>query len=315
MDDQGSEKESLKKLQENENDPFRVRLQFSVLDWVKMLTVGVTLMPIRVICTFLPLVIAWVIASIGMIGWDRATPVTGWRKLLQKLVGLLGRTSMFCLGFHYVKQTGRQCSKDEAPVLVVAPHSSFFDALAIFCTGFPYFVNREENKSIPFIGKCIEFNQAIFVSREDPNSRHKTVEEITRRTRSQDPWSQFVIYPEGATSNRKAILHFKPGGFIPGMPVQPVLMRYPNHHDTISWTWDQPHGVALCILYTVCQLHVYAEMEFLPPYIPSEEEKKDPQLFADNVRKVMAEAAGIPLCDMSFEQVKAKYTKKMKKEE
>merc|ERR1712179_629770 len=285
MDDHDSEKESL------ENDPFRVRLKFSALDWVKMLMVGVTLMPFKVVGTFLPLVVAWVLASIGMIGWDRATPVTGWRKTLQKLVGLLGRTSMFCLGFHYVKQTGRQCSKDEAPVLVVAPHSSFFDALAIFCTGFPYFVNREENKSIPFIGKCIELNQAIFVSREDPNSRHKTVGEICRRTRSQDPW------------------------FIPGMPVQPVLMRSPNHHDTISWTWDQPHGVALCILYTVCQLHVYAEMEFLPPYIPSEDEKKDPQLFADNVRKVMAEAAGIPLCDMSFEQVKAKYTKKKKKVE
>ena len=154
----------------------------------------------------------------------------------------------------------------------------FFRCLGDILRWFPYFVNREENKSIPFIGKCIEFNQAIFVSREDPNSRHKTVEEITRRTQSKDPWSQFVIFPEGATSNRKAVLHFKPGGFIPGVPVQPVLMKYPNHHDTISWTWDQPHGVALCILYTVCQLHVYAEIEFLPPYTPSEEEKKDPQL-------------------------------------
>jgi len=309
---EGTEIEN-KRLKENEeNDPFRVRLKFSSFDWVKMITVGITLVPIRVVCSFICTVLAWALASIGLIGLDRSKPVTGWRKPLQKVVGFFGRASMFCIGFHYVKRIGRQCSKDEAPVLIVAPHSSFFDALAIFCTDIPYFINREENKSIPFVGKCIELTQAIFVSREDPKSRHKTVEEISRRTQSNDPWSQFVIYPEGATSNRKAFLHFKPGGFIPGVTVQPVIMKYPNHHDTISWTWDQPHGVALCILYSVCQLHIYVEMEFLPPYTPSEAEKDDPQLFADNVRKVMAKAAGLPLCDMSFEQVKAKYTKNKK---
>jgi len=295
-----------------ESDPFRVRLKFSPLDWMKMIVVGVTIVPIRVVCCFSCMVIAWMVASIGLIGMDRSKPVSGWRKPLRQIVGFFGRATLFFCGFHYVKRTGTQYSKDIAPVLVVAPHSSFFDAVAIFCMGFPYFVNREENKSIPFIGKCIEFNQAIFVSREDPNSRQKTVNEIARRTQSKEPWSQFVIFPEGATSNRKAIMNFKPGGFIPGVPVQPVMMRYPNHHDTISWTWDQPHGVVSCILYTVCQLHVYAEIEFLPPYVPSEEEKKNPQLFADNVRSVMAKTASIPLSDMTFEKLKAKYTKQKK---
>ena len=133
MEVNDSEKEKLNKNHEEENDPFRVRLKFSTIDWIKMIAVGVTLMPIKVICTFLPLGIAWVVASIGMIGLDTSKPITGWRKTLQKLVGFLGRISMFCLGFHYVKHTGRQCSKDEAPVLVVAPHSSFFHVLVIVC--------------------------------------------------------------------------------------------------------------------------------------------------------------------------------------
>ena len=76
------------------------------------------------------------------------------------------------------------------------------------------------------------------------------------------------------------------------------------------------------------------ELEFLAPHIPTLEEKADPKLFASNVRKEMATALGIPLCDLrwplaifyflyifgfqyishSFEDIQSKYTK-MKKEE
>ena len=78
---------------------------------------------------------------------------------------------------------GTQCTSEEAPILVVAPHSSFFDAIVIFCAGFPYFINRQENLNIPLLGKCMRFRQSIFVSREDPDSRQKTVNEMIRRVR------------------------------------------------------------------------------------------------------------------------------------
>ena len=128
-------------------------------------------------------ILAWFLSVIGMIGWDESKPVTGWRKVLQSLVGVLGRTSMFFIGFHSVTYHGRQCSTEEAPILVVAPHTSFFDALVVFCCGFPYFINRTENRSLPLLGRCITFRQAVFVSRDRPDSRQRTVEEITRRVR------------------------------------------------------------------------------------------------------------------------------------
>ena len=110
-------------------------------------------------------------------------PVRSWRKILQNISGKLGRASMFFCGFINVTYHGEMCTNEEAPILVVAPHSSFFDALAVFCCGFPYFINRIENKAIPFLGKCIQFRQSIFVNREEPNSRQKTVEEITKRAK------------------------------------------------------------------------------------------------------------------------------------
>ena len=39
-------------------------------------------------------------------------------------------------------------------------------------------------------------------------------------------WPQLMIFPEGSTSNRKALMSFKPGAFVPGKPVQPILIRY-----------------------------------------------------------------------------------------
>lgn len=129
----------------NNEDPFRVRLKFRAGDYIRMSILAVTLLPIRLIGMMSCFALAWLLSVIGMVGWDESQPLTGWRKVLQNLVGVLGRTSMFFIGFHYVTYHGRQCSTDEAPILVVAPHTSFFDALVVFCCGFPYFINRTEN--------------------------------------------------------------------------------------------------------------------------------------------------------------------------
>lgn len=294
------------------NDPFRVRLKFSNADYFSMGVVFLLLVPVRVIVAFISLVLAWGISVIGLYDTDISTPVTGWRAQLQQVSCFFGRVCCRCCGFS-VTITGVRVPKSEAPVLVVAPHSSFFDALAIFWSGLPFIVNREENKDLLFIGKCVQFAQAIFVSRDKKESREECKQEIKKRVNSTQPWRQFLIFPEGTTSNRKALMAFKPGGFLPGKPVQPVLIKYHLPHDTVSWTWDQPHGFIACFIYTICQWKNEVELEYLAPYHPSDEEVADPMLFATNVRKNMADALKVPLCDMTFEDIKQKYTQKKEK--
>lgn len=298
-----------------ENDPFRVRLTFSSLEKLKMASLFICLVPLRFLVAGLSLTLAWAVSCVGLVGLDNSRPVSGWRKSLQWVTCMLGRVCCMCMGFNVTK-TGTQVTASEAPVLIVAPHSTFFDAMAVFWTGLPFIVNREENRKIPLIGKCVEFAQAIFVSRETKDSREACKAEIRRRCDPTciEPWEQFLIFPEGTTTNRKALMSFKPGGFLPGRPVQPVLLRYhvPPSRDTVSWTWDQPHGFLTCFLLTACHWRTEVELEFLPPYHPSFEEKEDPLLFANNVRTVMAKSLGVPLCDLSFEDIKEKYSKKDK---
>ena len=45
------------------------------------------------------------------------------------------------------------------------------------------------------------------------------------------------------------------------MPVQPILVKYPNLHDTISWTWDQPHGVLGCLFYSMTQVVIQLQIQ------------------------------------------------------
>ena len=65
---------------------------------------------------------------------------------------------------------------------------------------------------------------------------------------------------------------FKPGAFLPGKPVQPILLRYPNQVDTVTWTWNQPHGARSVLWLTLTQPFSRASLEFLPVYHPSPEE-------------------------------------------
>lgn len=39
---------------------------------------------------------------------------------------------------------------------------------------------------------------------------------------------------------------------------------------------------------TLTRVHTACEIEFLPVYVPNEQEKQDPKLYASNVRNVMA---------------------------
>ena len=107
---------------------------------------------------------AWFLSVLGMMGWTEEEPVTGWRKVLQNLVGLLGRTSMFFIGFHSVTYHGRQCTTEEAPILVVAPHTSFLDVFIIaLCRGSP--LARIENKNTVFMWAPQAIGHTIFVNR------------------------------------------------------------------------------------------------------------------------------------------------------
>ena len=55
------------------------------------------------------------------------------------------------------------------------------------------------------------------------------------------------------------------------------------------------------MLGTMSQLINFMEVEYLPAYYPSAEEKKDPKLYAANVKQMMVMASGLPSSNEGYE--------------
>ncbi|XP_021114251.1 lysophosphatidylcholine acyltransferase 1 isoform X2 [Heterocephalus glaber] len=283
-------------------NPFVHELRLGALQKVQVAFMTLTLFPIRLLFAAFMMLLAWplaLMASLGPADKEPEQPPALWRRLVDVLLKAIMRTMWFAGGFHHVAVKGRRALPSEAAILTLAPHSSYFDAIPVTMT-MSSVVMKAESRDIPIWGTLIRYIRPVFVSRSDQDSRRKTVEEIRSRAQSGGKWPQIMIFPEGTCTNRTCLITFKPGAFIPGVPVQPVVLRYPNRLDTITWTWQGPGALEILWL-TLCQFHNRVEIEFLPVYSPSEEERRNPALYASNVRRVMAEALGISVTDYTFE--------------
>lgn len=59
---------------------------------------------------------------------------------------------------HWVKIIGKQASAKEAPIIVVAPHSSFYDSLVACISGPPSVVAKAETAGLPFFGSEYDYH-------------------------------------------------------------------------------------------------------------------------------------------------------------
>ena len=101
-----------------------------------------------------------------------------------------------------------------------------------------------------------------------------------------------MILPEGITHNGLSMLKFFPGSFEGGLPVQPVVFSYPfKYFNTHSFLSD----LGTHLIKLLWAPYTSLAVTILPIYRPSEEEKADPELFAENVRRHMAAELDIPL--------------------
>ena len=234
-----------------------------------------------------------------------------WRKMMRKIVWVLLRCFIRVCGF-CITTKGERAPVEEAPILILAPHTSFFDVFVGWNNEDCGIVaHNHHGTGIPilrsfFLCKAL-ICQNIIVKRDDDNSKRKASNEILKRMQyweqyksNDEIWPQFGLYPEGGASNKNFLMQFKNGAFRPGKPIQPVLIRYPNRLDTVTLDRSNP---MISIWATLCQPYTRMEIEYLPVYFPSIEEQADAAMFASNVNALMAAKLGIPVYKISAAEV------------
>lgn len=93
-----------------------------------------------------------------------------------------------------------------------------------------------------------------------------------------------LLFPEATTTNGQFLLPFKSGAFLAGAPLQPVILQYGSRRFSPSW---ESIVATRHIFLMLCNVFHTVTCYKLPVYYPSEAEKKDPILYANNVRKAM----------------------------
>ena len=169
-----------REIMDTQVDPLSHEITMPRWRWARTAVFALTVAPIRMVLFFIPVILMWVVASVALWGITdeelNALPLRSWRSQLKEVMRKLGRLALRLAGFS-VAVRGKRASSAEAPILALAPHSTFCDAIAALWGGagerMPYVVSRTENLGIPVFGKIIRFMQAVGVSREDPDSRHK----------------------------------------------------------------------------------------------------------------------------------------------
>ncbi|XP_022707718.1 lysophosphatidylcholine acyltransferase 1-like isoform X2 [Varroa jacobsoni] len=287
-------------------NPFYFRVHLTAADKIKVAFMTVLIFPLRVLLVLFFLFLTWLGCFVGLLGYSEqeleSKPIQGWRREWREKV----RTMVFWAFRTFllrVELRGERARPTEAPILVAGPHSSFYDFVTVIANSpVPSAVIRDETGTV-VISTILRFIQPVFVKRSSKESRQTTLSEIKNRATSQEPWSQIVIFPEGTCSNGSVLLKFKQGAFSAGVPVQPVLIRYPNKLNTLTWTWDGPSALKTMWL-TTCQWQTRMVIEYLPVYRPSAAECKDPGLFAYNVRQLMAAALGVGTTEFGYDDLR-----------
>ncbi|XP_074565222.1 lysophospholipid acyltransferase LPEAT2 [Curcuma longa] len=278
-------------------DPFRNQIPSisGMYEWCKT----VLCLPIaaaRLVLFGIAIAVGYVATLVALYGWkDKQSPMPRWRCRAMWLTRLCARLILFSFGYQWIKRKGRPAPREIAPI-VVCNHISYIEPIFFFYELIPTMVASESHDSLPFVGTIVRAMQVIYVDRFSPQSRKLAIHEIKRKASSND-FPRVMLFPEGTTTNGRFLISFRLGAFLPGLPLQPVVVRYPYVH--FDQSWGNVNLLKLMFrMFT--QFHNFMEVEYLPVIFPDESKQQNVTKFSDRTSNAMSRALNVLQTTHSF---------------
>eukprot|EP00300_Choanocystis_sp_HF-7_P025201 c26911_g1_i1.p1 GENE.c26911_g1_i1~~c26911_g1_i1.p1 ORF type:complete len:315 (+),score=39.91 c26911_g1_i1:121-1065(+) len=253
-------------------------------DWVVILLMA----PIALIRVILLLSLVGLVYLVIKITFMMGLPSAGW------LLSRGARLALFLFGFTFNVRWRSEAARLNPPRILVCNHLSYLDILILMALFPPSFVAKGPVRHIPCIGLIARAMRCVFVEFDDPSGPGRVSNAsaaIQAHVRTEDV-PPMCLFPEGTTTNGTVMLSFKRGAFVPGVPVLPLLIRYPHEHFNPSW---EVMRVEKHILLLLSQVFSRVTIDVLEPYVPTETERLDSDLYAANVCRMMATELGVPI--------------------
>ncbi|XP_065186540.1 lysophosphatidylcholine acyltransferase 2B-like [Sycon ciliatum] len=275
-------------------NPFKHRVAFSGLEIVELVLGGVFLLPLRILGIIVVFPLVWLTLTIPTIGVKPGQHLSPWRRFFVLNVTTYAvRLILFICGFLWVKYSGKRASYTEVPVNVVAPHVTPFDGFFVGGVVYGSALICSDVLSSLLTSPIVPCTEAIPVNRENAQQRSKVLDLVKTFLSSPGRQTHLVAFPEGTCGGGKSLLSFRRGAFQPGTAVQPIVLDYRARQLISVWSFDC-QSPAVQMLLQLSRLYSPLHIKFLDVYRPSEAEKQDPVLYANNVQAVVARELGCP---------------------
>jgi lysophosphatidylcholine acyltransferase/lyso-PAF acetyltransferase len=147
--------------------------------------------------------------------------------------------------------------------------------------------------SLPIYGQWLKASKSIPLYRAKENKNNAAL------IHEDDSDSTITLTVEGTMTNGKGLIKFRTGAFIGKTEVQPLVLQYLNKKFNTCWI-KTSSPLWKHLIMAVSQVRNPVRITFLEPYFPSDEEKEQPALYSENVRKYMSEQSGLPLIDANY---------------
>jgi len=271
------------------------------IEYLKMIILGLTLLPLRWMILSLLFLWYYLVVRIGLLGVDLDKPIPKFRKWFFIIAPQpIARVFFWFLGFYQFKMTGDNRLEDERgrANIIIMNHVSYLDiflgmAITNTITGF---VAKKEVLQVPIISFLSRVWGSLYVDRGKKEGKGSISSLIDERGKNFDQ-NPILIFPEGTTTNGHYIIPFHLGAFIGGHPIKPIAVRYPYKKFSPSW---ETISFTSHVFRLLTQLQNNVEIIFLPIYYPSEDEKKDPKLYAKNMQELISQTLKIPVYYSTF---------------
>lgn len=279
-------------------DCFEVK-RFSVLGWIKFFLGFFTVFPVKLIITIFSCICIFFdyLIFFCCIGPADVPQPLIIRCAAVSLGWMFTRLNMLLYGYFWVTEHGKP---NKSTKMYISNHSSCLDMFFHIYKFCPAFVVGEFVTNSAFLSPLSSVLNCLHIDRKSRGNSSLFLERLKNRLTINPEKRSFpvcVIFPEGGTSNGSHLNYFHSGAFIPGEPIQPIILRYNDKINPTTWSvrsWPF-HFCTMMVQFTN-----HLEVFYLPLYYPSQAEIEHPRLYANNLRNVMAHAAHMPLSEFTF---------------